>query len=552
MRVSQSLLAICFLVPGIAANPSSTSAAESAKPQIEAFSLPVWGKPDRFNLDEAADAIIVLDFFAYWCAPCLQASRDLERNIDRYYETRQGNAYGLPVKVVSINIDRDFPAKTDTFIEESGVRLVLDDPGGSLLAKLGGKALPFFAIITKRDNEDSTSAWEVLYRRSGYEGAEAFRSIIDSIERSDSSIAVEASQSTEDDPPPAPLALDPVEYIVNSEVLHSSDISLQSLSILRRHSQKRWEWDLNMNFRRIDVDYEPFSDADIIGKQTRLLESNGSLQVSARYARSPILQYRFSGGGYYGFSDHRSLWLDEYYRQQFSGLSGYEYANPWGVNLSGGVQWDTLSSFGLLGMTLVAQQDDVAPGYDRPLFQELERGRQRLNTGSLLLEQESIISKNARMRHQASVTRTTDRQLRYRYSGYLNYSLSEHWVIRTEGTATFEATAAEGESDFHSYSAGITVERDWDQRLFVSLAGRKYEDNGQIETSILVSSGPPPLETTHLGATLRWQGERNAYKVSLASYRSRFDEVDSPIRPFGNLYKDRDWLLISLSFNRSF
>ncbi len=564
-------LIACIALAGFASIASGSEAS-----QIESFTLPTWSEKKPFDLNDQSDSIIVLDFFAYWCVPCLQASRDLESNVDRYYESRQGNASGLPVKVVSINIERSFPEKTDAFIRNSGARFVLDDPGGEILAQLGGKALPFFAIIKKSDDTNATDAWDVLYQRSGYEGAESFRSLIDSIgpdnPLAESGEDSEAAQIAMDSNPYETktestgntqssdlfgtsypqLITDTTEYFINSEILASSDISLQSINILRTQSMRNWDWDLNLTYGRIDVDYEPFTDADILGKSARLIESNGSLQASARFSRSTVLQYQFSAGGYYGYSDHRSLWLDEYYRQQFSRLSGYEFANPWGVNLSVGTQWDTQSPFGLLGVTLAAQQDDVAPGYDRPLFQALERGRERLDTGSILLEQESIISKNARMRNQVSATRTTDREMRYQYSGYLNLALSESWVLRTEGAATFEETEAEGESDFHSYSVGATAEYDWDQRLFLSFTGRKYRDNGQIETSILVSSGPPPLETTHFGAALRWQGERNAYKLSLASYRSRFDEVDSPIRPFGNLYTDRDWLLATVSLNRSF
>ena len=69
---------------------------------------------------------------------------------------------------------------------------------------------------------------------------------------------------------------------------------------------------------------------------------------------------------------------------------------------------------------------------------------------------------------------------------------------------------------------------------------------------ILVSSGPPPLDTSHLGLTLRHQGERSSWKLSVAAYDSDFDEIDSPILPFGNLYRDRDWLLASASYNHTF
>ena len=147
-----------------------------------------------------------------------------------------------------------------------------------------------------------------------------------------------------------------------------------------------------------------------------------------------------------------------------------------------------------------------------------------------MFEQESIISKKARMRNHVQLTQTTDRELRYRYSGNLNLAPAENLVIRIEGAATFEAVEAEEESDFSSYSEGITVEYDWDHKWFLGVTGRKYKDNGQIETSILISSGPPPLETSHLGIALRHQTDNISWKISLATYHSRFDEVDSTLR----------------------
>ncbi len=593
--------------------------AENEPLQIEPFSLPMWGTEGTFNPEDSPNTIFVLDFFAFWCVPCLLASQDIEANIDRYYQSSGGNSNGLPVKVVSVNIEKSVPKRTEAFIEKSGARFVVDDTQGELLKMLGGKALPFIAVIKK---SESNGRFDVLYRNSGYEGASAIRSLIDRQKPSPKSIPKIATTNViRDDAPEsaeimtpqaeplqiatrekhevaparqdktlkdssAPQHSDRIEsqpaispqqrsdllpsyqsaetglqesvhrsrgyYSISTETLTTSDISLQRLDIRRNQNTKEWEWDNLLSYNRIDVDYEPFRAADIIGRPARLTESSGAFQTTASHSPSTLLEHQISGGGYYGYSDHRSLWLDEYYRQQFSGIDGYRFANPWGVNLSAGTQWDTQRPIGRIGSFITIQQDDVAPGYDRPLFQELDRGRERIHSGSLLFEQESIVSKFARMRNQLSFTRTTDRELRYQYSTYFNLALTEYWVLRAEAATTFETTESEGEPDFHSYSAGFTAEYDWDQKLFLSFSGRKYEDNGQIETSILVSAGPPPLKTTHLGAALRWQGERIALKIDLASYFTRFDEVDSPIRPFGNLYQNRDWLLANISLSRPF
>ncbi|MCZ6671475.1 MAG: TlpA disulfide reductase family protein [Verrucomicrobia bacterium] len=560
---------------------------------MEPFSLPVWSENREFNLSEQEEGILVLDFFAYWCIPCLQTSLDLEQNINRYFESREGNAHGLSVRVLSINVEANGSEKTEAFIKKAGIRLALNDPGGKVLELAGGKALPHIVIL-KGDQSPGGTRWEIVYKNSGYQGTEIIRSVIDSIEPSQpEEQVVVVKESTElpieiieapsvakiaqfqvnedlapgtvivikndETQPPVqekefvpPPAYKGIEYSAGSEILLSSDVFLFSSSLQRTRTLNFSDWDMLFIYGHIDIDYEPVPEADVIGRSTKLAEPNASAQFTYRISKTTNFEYQLSGGGYTGFTDHRSLWLDEYYRQQFSGLDGYIDANPQGINVSGGVQWDTTSTLGVLGATIVFQKDDVAPGYDRPLFQPLVRGREQLDTSSLLLEQESVISKTARMRHQLQLTKTTDRELRYRYSGSVNYAPGENWVLRAEGAATHESVEQEEESDFRAYSVGIILEHDWDQQWFVGITGRRYKDNGKIETSILVSSGPPALETTHAGVTLRHQGENSSWKLSLAAYRSRFDEIDSPIRPFGNLYKDRNWLLAEVSYNHLF
>ena len=150
------------------------------KVEIHSFTLPIWESSGSFTLSEQAAGIIILDFFAYWCIPCLPTSQDLEHNISNFYLSKNGNPQGLPVQVLSINVEAKQRQRTADFIKKSGASLVLDDPSGVILARLGGLALPYLVVLKGEAHETGTR-WTAIYQHSGYEGTEAMRTLIDSI-----------------------------------------------------------------------------------------------------------------------------------------------------------------------------------------------------------------------------------------------------------------------------------------------------------------------------------------------------------------------------------
>jgi len=119
-------------------------AAPAAAPMFE---LPKWKSGEKVGLSDFAGKIIVLDFFAYWCGPCRRASEEVENGLQKYYAGKKGNVHGVPVSVVSINIEKDNVTRTAQFIKQTGMELVLNDFDGGLLGKLGGAATPFLVVI---------------------------------------------------------------------------------------------------------------------------------------------------------------------------------------------------------------------------------------------------------------------------------------------------------------------------------------------------------------------------------------------------------------------
>lgn len=139
------------------------------------------GEPVQFHSLEGK--IIILDFFAYWCPPCVVSSPDVRENVHDYYAARGGNIHGLPVQVVFVNIEHQNPAATDQFIEDHRLEMVWDDfdrAGWNVFNQTSG--VPLFAVVNGVTGSVSHADWEILWSRAGYSGAPHLRSLVDSIE----------------------------------------------------------------------------------------------------------------------------------------------------------------------------------------------------------------------------------------------------------------------------------------------------------------------------------------------------------------------------------
>jgi len=344
-------------------------------------------------------------------------------------------------------------------------------------------------------------------------------------------------------------------FEADSEVSWSSDILLWESGARFEHEAPGLRWDVALTYAAYVEDYEPFRPLDrVFGFAERLHEDRFGGQATLRPKLAESFTLILSGGAYEGFQDYRRVWIDNYYRQQYSPpglppIPGYVEADPKGWNVAAGFRWEYQPATGFLETRAGYNLDVVAPGYmldfSRPA-EPLVRGQDRLHTPSLKVSFENVLGSRCRLLNEVQLSHTTERELRVSWQGSLNFAPAERWVLRSYAGYTAE------EPKFEAYWLGTTLEFELG-RSFTLLAGlHYYHDTGEVLDPGVLTSAAPGLKSysASLGARFSWS--RVTLRLSLGPYFTDYEPVTDESRVFTNLYNDRNWGLaqavVSVSF----
>ncbi|MEI6653896.1 MAG: hypothetical protein WCP45_03945 [Verrucomicrobiota bacterium] len=321
---------------------------------------------------------------------------------------------------------------------------------------------------------------------------------------------------------------------LSSETQVASDVSLVDSEMNARWRDKRREVSVMAGLADLRMDYMP-SPWDLTGTIEKLGETRSSAQVTWREALDQPWRWNFSGGGYVGYTDYRSMWLNEYYRQIFLGVPGYKVAEPAGLNASVGGTYEYLPQSGMINWSVGWQSDVVAPAYDKLIGVPLQRGLGRYETWRFGLGSEHVLSPTLRFKQDAAAFETSARAWRFTYKAESLWALTDTWTTRFSLEGSHEA-------NFHSGAAAVALEHDWEARWFAGIQTRAYSDNGQIVDPSIVSGNAPPIDTLQLQLTLRYAAPKVTWRLAVGPYLTHYAAPTSKTLRFTTLYRDRDWL----------
>ncbi len=333
----------------------------------------------------------------------------------------------------------------------------------------------------------------------------------------------------------------PQEIEATAEVLAASDLLIQSYNLNYSGTEGLWTLEAGLGLNDYQLDYAPV----LFGSREKLDEQ--TLQTSIGLTRkwneewSTSLRFR----AYEGFSDYRSIWISEFYRQFFGAFPGYYAPDPHGTSFGLSTRWDYLPGTGSATFAIDLGRDEIAPGWSfNPALGQPEADRDTLDTVSGSLRVEHALNPWLKSGLELTARQTSEREPRF--------GIRSSWAA-VSGPVSFRLSGGYSSEapSFDALHGSAVVEWNFIPEWSAYLGYRVYQDSGEIESSGF-NALAPALDSTEIFTGVRWHRKDLTISGGVGLLDSDYETLTEDNLFFGNLYRDREWWTFRLATSFQF
>ena len=334
-----------------------------------------------------------------------------------------------------------------------------------------------------------------------------------------------------------------------TDAIFSDDIDVVSSSL--SFEQTRGSWNFSGSFGHIHhrVDYAP---PRIGAEPTSFRQEDTQLyDFGIEKTINPYLTLTASASYSQGFTDHRSIWISEFYDTSFLGVPGYEEADPSSFSGSIGAIWNYRPGVGSVSLSLSQSNAEIVPGwaieFDPAVgVQELISSADEVGTFSGSLVWNTTFAKRFRSQQTLRIGRTDGRRILTQVQSEFAYAISDKL------TARLQLGGAHEDPTFIARFGGLGLVYDITPQWQLNFNFRYYEDTGEVSSTAFTPSAPA-IASREYSAGLRWSNGVTSVLASAGFYQTDYDSVEgSGNRDFRNLYQDRDFVASRFAITHRF
>lgn len=322
------------------------------------------------------------------------------------------------------------------------------------------------------------------------------------------------------------------------EAMTSGDLSVQGYQFNHTGTQGKWTLAAGLGVVAYQLDYAPGPTGGEFGN---LSEATGQYSLGLTHEWNNHWSSTVNAGFYDGFSEYRSIWITEYYRQEFIGFpDGYQTPDPHGESIGASVEWDYLPGTGSAEFSIRYAHDEIAPGWSfDPFVGSPVPGASSLNTVSGNLRAEHALTGWLEAQTEVSLRKVTDRDPRI--------GISHGWAASV-GPVDFRISGgyADEEPRYDALYGSAIVEWMFLPQWSFYTGYRLYSDSGEIQASGFNASAPA-LRSSEIFGGVVWDRGDLAVSAGIGFLKSDYEALGEDNIFFENLYRDRDWKTFRLS-----